>query len=399
MPTALAPRHRPDARQVLGGVFFVHGMLFASWTAHIPHVKAQLGLSDGRLGSILLATPVGSVAAMAVGAWLLPRLGSRLLSAICLIGYAVSGPFVGLAGTPVQLFLALLFWGAFQGTLDVAMNTQGTTQERRLSRTLMSGLHGRWSLGALTGAGIGALSVWVGLSLAWQLAVLGVLVTAAVPLMRVLAPTDEHEEPAAASPGVQASRGWTRPTVLTVALLGAVAMASFLCEGAAADWSAVYLKDTVGAPAAIASLGYGSYSLAMVVARLTADRVFARYDQARVIAALAAFGAVGFAAGLLVEQTAVVLIGLICLGIGLASVVPAMFSAAGRVRGLPPSTAIATVTAFGWAGFVCGPPAIGGLASLTSLPEALALVPVLTALIAVASYRALRRQPLGVATG
>ena len=388
------PARRPAARRVLGGVFFAHGMLFASWTAHIPHVKAHLGLSDGRLGTILLATPVGSVAAMAMGAWLLPRLGSRMLSVICLIGYAVAGPFVGLADSPAQLFIALLCWGAFQGTLDVAMNTQATTQERHAGRTLMSGLHGRWSLGALTGAGIGALGVWLGLSLAWQLTILAVLVVPAVPLMRALAPTDEHEESEAPVGGP--ARGWTRPTLLTVGLLGGVAMASFLCEGAAADWSAVYLRDDVGSPAAIASLGYGAYSLATVAMRLTADRVFARYDQAVVISGLAALGAAGFTIGLLVEQTAVVLIGLICLGIGLASVVPAMFSAAGRVGGLPASSAIATVTAFGWAGFVCGPPLIGGLASLGSLRESLALVPVLTVLIAAGTYRALRRRSAGL---
>jgi fucose permease len=378
-----------DARRALGGVFFAHGMLFASWTAHIPHVKSHLGLSDGGLGAVLLATPVGSVSAMAVGAWLLPRVGSRLLSMVCLTGYAVAGPFVGLANSSAQLFVALLCWGAFQGTLDVAMNTQATTQEHHSGRTLMSGLHGRWSLGALAGAGIGALGVWAGVSLAWQLTVLGAFVLLGVPLVRVLHPFDDHERPPA-TPASGQQRTWTRATLRSVTLLGAIAMVSFLAEGAAADWSAVYLRSSVGAAAAVASSGYAVYSLATVTTRLLADRLFGSFDQAKVVSWLAAIATVGFAAALITGRLAVALIGLICLGVGLATVVPTMFSAAGRLPNLPASTGIATVTAFGWAGFVCGPPLIGGLANATSLPWALGLIPLLTAFIAVGARRALR---------
>jgi fucose permease len=379
------PSARPNARQILGGVFFVHGLLFASWTAHIPHVKAQLGLSDGSLGLVLLATPVGSISAMIVTAWLQPRVGSRRMTAAGLIGYSVAGPFVGVATSRAGLFAALLCWGGFQGALDVSMNTQAVGQERAAGRPLMSGLHARWSLGALIGAGAGALGVWLGVSLTAQLLVLGALAVALVPFARRL--RDEHAPiPAGHDRAHVRMRRWPK----AVLLLSAVAFASMLCEGAAADWSAVYLRNSLGAAAAVASLGYACFAAAMVLVRLSGDRLIARYGAWLVLPVLTTVATVGFAAGLVSSNVVVALIGLAALGGGVAVVVPTVFGAAGGLPGIPSATGIAAVSACGWAGFVCGPPLIGQLASATSLPVALGIVPLLTCFIAVAARSVFR---------
>ncbi len=392
MPSAVtAPRPlvaRLSARRTVGAVFFVHGLLFASWAAHIPHVKAHVGLSDGELGLVLLATPVGSIAAMIVGAWLMPRVGSRRMVAACLAGYCVAGPFVGVAGSAgsaAGLFLALLCWGAFQGTLDVSMNTQAVAYQHAAGRPIMSGMHARWSLGALAGAGAGALGVGLGVSLTVQLLVLGAaampLVLWALRLPDDAAGHDAYDEHAAHDkPARRSIRHWPK----AVLLLAAVAFASMLCEGAAADWSAVYLRNSLHAEAVVASLGYAFFTAAMVLARLSGDALIARRGAGRVVAVLCVVATVGFAAGLASGNVVVALIGLATLGGGVATVVPTVFSAAGTLPGIASSSGIAAVSACGWAGFVCGPPIIGQLASATSLPVALGVVPLLTAFIAVA---------------
>ena len=153
-------------------IFFINGVLFASWTAHIPHVQADLRLGDGPLGIALLGAPVGSCLAMLLVARLLPIFGSRSIVRVTLLGYCVAGPFVGLAGSQAMLFVALAVWGAFQGTLDVSMNTQAINVERRARRTLMPGFHGAWSLGSFAGAGLGAVGVAIGVSLSSQLLLL-----------------------------------------------------------------------------------------------------------------------------------------------------------------------------------------------------------------------------------
>jgi hypothetical protein len=360
-------------------VFVVHGLLFASWTAHIPHVKQSLGLSDGTLGFALLGAPVGSVAAMCLAAVLLPRFGSRRILQVALIGYCAVGPLVGLTGT-----------------LDVAMNTQAIAVEKARRRPLMSGLHGGWSIGAFTGAGIGALAVGAGLALAPQLLILGSVALLGAGLLSTRLLPDRGGPGNAPSPGAPRSAAETlsaerdsggRSRWSTGMLsLAVIAFASMLCEGAAADWAAVYLSGPLGASGAVPGLAYAGFALAMVAVRLCGNRLLARFRPDRFVPVLALVATAGFTTALVIDRPLAAIVGFGCLGLGLASVVPAVFSAAGRLPGRHPGTAVATVSAFGWAGFVIGPPIIGRLAELTSLPTALGLLPVLTGFVALSSW-------------
>jgi fucose permease len=379
-------------------VFVVHGLLFASWTAHIPDVKTHLGLTDGTLGLALLGAPVGSVTAMIASSWLLPRVGSRRIVRVALVGYCAAGPLVGITGSLMALFAALFAWGAFQGTLDVAMNTQAIAVERAGRRPLMSGLHGSWSIGALAGAGIGALAVTAGITLSAQLLVLSTIALLAAGLLttRMLPAAAEYPDSPSALAGradaAQRQAGRVSRWSGGMIMLGAIVFAAMLCEGATADWSAVYLSGPLHARGVVPGLGYTAFALAMVTVRLSGNRLLTRFQPDRLLPALALVATLGFAAALLIAQPAAALLGFGCLGIGLASVVPAVFSAAGRVPGLPPGTAVATASACGWAGFVCGPPLIGRLSTRASLPVALGLLPLLTAFIVAGAFssRALR---------
>ena len=396
--TRLASNGAAAPRIAVTVVFVVHGLLFASWTAHIPHVKQSLGLTDGTLGFVLLGAPVGSVAAMCLAAMLLPRLGSRRIIQVALCGYCAAGPLVGLTGTLPALFGALVLWGAFQGALEVAMNTQAIAIERKSRRPLMSGLHGGWSIGAFTGAGIGALAVGTGIALTPQLLILGsvALLGAGLLSTRLLPDHRAGSKPFQSAPSSETETPTTEPEsgggrsrwstgMLTLAV---IAFASMLCEGAAANWASVYLSGPLGATGAVPGLAYAGFALAMVAVRLSGNRLLARFRPDRLLPVLALVATVGFTTALLLDRPLAAIVGFGCLGLGLASVVPAVFSAAGRLPGLHPGTAVATVSAFGWAGFVIGPPIIGHLAALTSLPIALALLPVLTGVVAFGSWLA-----------
>jgi hypothetical protein len=378
-------------------VFVSHGLLFASWTAHIPQVKDHIGLTDGSLGLALLGAPAGSVAAMLVVARVLPALGSKRMVQISMLGYSLAGPLVGLAGSLPALFAALFAWGAFQGTLDVSMNTQAVTVERAASRPMMSGFHACWSIGAFAGAGIGALGVAAGLSLTGQLLALAVpvLLIAGWLTTRMLpdpvAPASSDHKVTARGRTTSSRHPAGRAAIRMsgpVLILGGIAFASMLCEGASADWASVYLRGSIHVGAAAAGLGYTGFALMMVIVRLSGNRLLSRFRSQRLLPALAGVATVGFTAGLLAGGSAAVIAGFGCLGLGLALVVPTVNSAAGRLPGISPGTAIAMVSAWGWAGFVFGPPIIGQLASATSLTLALGVLPVLTACIVAATARA-----------
>jgi predicted MFS family arabinose efflux permease len=380
--TTSAVAERPRARTATLAVFFVHGFLFASWTAHIPAVKAHLGLTDATLGIVLLCTPIGSVIAMTLTGRLLAKRGSRRMVQLCLVGYCAAGPFVGLAASPVELGGALLVWGAFQGALDVSMNTQGIAVQLAQDRELMPTFHGGWSLGALGGAGIGVAAVAAHVALDTQMLILAVPVIVAGALLTPSMIADRgpaHDQPH--------QRGlWRNRTVIW---LGLIALATMLCEGATADWSAVYLRGPAHAGPAVAGLGYTLFALSMAAVRLLGTRLLERYRSERLIPALVLVAAAGMAAALLSGNAIIGLIGFASVGAGTSLVVPIVFSAAGHLRDAPSGASIAAVSTWGWAGFVCGPPLIGQLAGAGGLRGALVVLPVLSLLVALAMSRPL----------
>ncbi|OJZ73944.1 MFS transporter [Mycobacterium paraffinicum] len=367
------PRLR-RAKIAVTAVFIAHAVGFSSWAAHIPAVKAGLGLSDAALGTALFGAPLGSVLATVGSHWALPRWGSHRLIPVTAAGYALAGTTVGLARSGPALFAALALWGMFQGGLDVAMNTQAGTVERLARAPIMARFHGMWSLGALLGALIGAACVGAGVGLTPQLAAVGLVVLIVVAaLARGLIPDP------AASPRERSGRGWLTPTV---AILAAVAFVSFLCEGAATDWSANYVRNVVGAGPGVAALSYAAYTLTMVLTRLGAIRLHARVSARRLLPALALVGAAGMGVTLATANPVVAVGGFACLGVGVALLVPTAFSAAYGAGGA--GSAIAIVAATGWLGYLLGPPLIGHLADRVGLSAALVTIPVLMSVVAVA---------------
>ena len=178
-------------------------------------------------------------------------------------------------------------------------------------------------------------------------------------------------------------------------MLGGIAFADMLCEGAAADWAAVYFRNSLHTAPLVAGLAFTAYALAMVAVRLSGNRLVTRYSAHRLLPLLAAVASLGFAVGLIIDRPVGVLIGFALLGAGLGCVIPVILSAAGAVENVDTGKAVATVAGCGWAGYVVGPVLIGGIASSTSLHAALFLIPVLTGIVAVTTGTAkvLRYRP------
>ena len=395
---------RTTAVQGVIAVFFVHGMLFASWVAHIPQVKAHLGIGLGLLGVALLGAPIGSILAMSAAGYLVPRFGSRHVLRTGMVGYCLAGALLGLAGSLVVFFVVFMLWGLFQGTLEVAMNTQGVAVESAQGRPLMPDFHGSWSLGALGGAGIGTVAVALGVSLSSQLFVLGGISLAALAVLTSrLLPNDRNDHDDAPVAARRPGRGWLGAVILVLCI---VALADMLCEGAAADWSAVYMRSSLNTSGVILGLAYTLYSLVMVATRFAGSRLLAKWPKHRILPTLTTLATVGFAVGLAAHDTAITLIAFCCLGAGCALVIPTTYSTVGEMASANPGKAVALVSGVGWVGFVAGPPLIGQIASATSLRTALSVIPVLTALITalmvatgVFTTRSKRRQPGSPETG
>jgi MFS family permease len=379
---AVATIDRPSgARRATTAVFALHAVIFAAWTPHIPLVKERLGLDNGTLGLALLGAPLGAVCAMLVAGSAVSRWGSRLVIAVSLTGYAISSVGLGLAGSWLGLFSVLFVWGAFQSTLDIAMNAQAVAVETGYRRPIMASFHAGWSLAGFAGAGLGTLAVAFGVPLVWQMLVLSCAVAAMVwpltlPLLRGDSSTEDH----------RFALPW-RSRALVV--FSGLMFAGLFCEGAMGDWTAVYLRESLHAPARLVGSGYAAFAVAMFTGRSMGDWLVARFGNRRVVGTLAAVGALGLAAALLAGEPWAALIGFVLFGLGLSSVVPVVYRAAAAIPGLHAGEAIAGASTAGWAGMLLGPPAIGLFSHATSLPLALGILPLLCATVALGA-RALR---------
>ncbi|GHB29000.1 hypothetical protein GCM10010306_021820 [Streptomyces umbrinus] len=382
-PAADAQQHGPkSARHLLVGYYAGLGVVMAVWGARMPAVQAAAQLSAGRLAVVLLAAAFGMVAALQVGGRLVHHYGAArlLVGPAVLLGLTLVA--LGWCRSLPALITAAWIFGIAHGLFDIATNASAVRCQDAYGRPIMSGFHAAYSVGGLVGAGLAvATARWPHEVLFAGVGAMAALVAlASVPATRCVADLDKAAVAHTAAELGPASR--PRPRVW---LLGAMAGACLLGEGAAADWAAVHLH-TLQASATVSAAAYAAYSAAMAAGRLAGDRLTARYGPAPLIRAGAALAAAGLGIGLAVGTVSAALVGWTLLGLGLSTVVPAAVTAAGP--GGP--RAVASVAAVGYLGMLAGPAVIGALASLSSLPAALFLPVFLAGAVAVASHRALR---------
>jgi fucose permease len=299
------------------------------------------------------------------------------MTSLAAVGFCLLLPLPLVSPSVPWLVLSLLALGAGNGILDVSMNAQAVALERRYGRPILSSFHGLFSLGGFAGAAVTGLAMSGGMGdrthvTATALACAGAVVT----ILAWLVPSDGPAGP----PGPV----FVRPARALLGL-GLLAFGGLLAEGAMADWSAVYLRDALGTSPAVAAAGFTAFSLAMAAGRFGGDRLAARLHPDRLLRGSAALAAVGLGAALLIGRPAAAIAGFGLVGLGIANVIPILFSAAGRVPGVPAGTALAAVATTGYFGFLAGPPLIGLTAELTGLPVALGVVSACCALVALGS--------------
>jgi fucose permease len=376
----MAPGTRA-ARGAVTVIFFLNGVLLGSWAARIPAVKERLDLGEAQLGLALGLVALGALVAMPVSGWMSARGGSRRTTRFAFVLCCVAVPLPALAPGYALLLPGCLLLGAGNGSLDVAMNAHGVAVERRHDSPILSSFHAAFSGGALIGASTGGLAASVDLDVRWHL--LGVAVVAlALGLVacRALLPADADHAGGEAGPLLAKP-----PRALWA--VGAVGFCALVCEGATADWSAVYVKESLGAQAGVAALAFAAFSATMTIGRAIGDRLTSAWGPEALVRRGGMLSAAALAAALLIGHPVAAIAGFALLGIGIATMVPVVFRAASEVEGVTPGVGIAAASTMGYFGFLVAPPIIGGIAELTSLPVALGLLVLLCVVMAALAPR------------
>jgi fucose permease len=364
------------------GVFVVNGAAIGLWVAHIPWLQERFDLSKSAMGLVLVGLALAVILAFPVAGQAIVRHGSERIVWVGGIACALAVNLPLLAPHPLLVALGLAVLGGSSATQDVAMNSHGVKVEKDMRRPIMSSLHAGWAFGGMAGAGFAAACAALGLdarvTVAIGSALLVLLLIACVRRIGHGSAAEGDETPGFTLP----SRG--------VVLLAVLCLLVMVTEGAMADWGGLYLRQDLGASAAIAALAYSFFTAGMTAGRIVGDWINHRIGAVALLRWGALLTGAPLGAMLLIGEPAAALIGLFLVGLGVSNGVPLMFSAAGRQPDTPPGPGIAAVSSMGSLGFLAGPPFIGFLADATSLPWALA-----TLILGAAVVFALARRATG----
>ncbi|SHF90851.1 Fucose permease [Kaistia soli DSM 19436] len=369
-----------DSRRIMA-IFFIQSIAMGSWFPRIPEVQAALGLGPAQLALALLGMPIGLLLTLPFAGRVVAKIGARTAIMGGFLVFLVLAPLPAFAWNLPSLFFALLVVGTAVSGLELGMNVAADAIEHAAGAKIMSTCHGFWSLGQMVGSLVGvafaALAVPVSGSLVTvSLILLGPALWLGLTLPRL---------PDAVSHAAEPRRDWPGPSKALIGLcifVFGIAMA----EGAAADWSAVFLRDIIGAPLAQAGFGYTAYAFAIAAGRFLGDRLSTRFGPVMLARFCGAVTIIGI--GIVVTSSGALqaMIGLAALGFGCSVGFPLGVTAAARLGDRPAAPNVALLSLFALFGFLVGAPMIGFVAQHLDLRFGLAmLLPPLFLSVALAS--------------
>lgn len=364
-----------SVRWAVSMFYFGLGLCFSTWASRIPDIKTALHLGSGDLGLILFALPVGQLLVMPFSGKLVTRFGSRRILFITLLFYAFSLTNIGLATNSWQLALALVLFGMFGNVCNIALNTQGVYAEVLFKKTIMGSFHGTWSFAGFTGAlvGLGMLALQLSPYIHF-LIVAGIVVLIMIFNYKFLIKAKETLV-------TQQKKLFTKPdkTLIWYGVIGFCCMAS---EGVMFDWSGVYFKDVVKAPGALVILGYTSFMIMMASGRFLGDGLINKFGNRKVLQISGIMISIGLFTSVFFPYLIPSTLAFMVVGLGVASVVPTLYSLAGKNKAVPPGEALTIVSSVSFLGFLLGPPVIGYIAELSSLRFSFAFIGIFGFMIA-----------------
>jgi MFS family permease len=364
------------------GVFLANGFGIGAWAVEVPRIKESLALSDTSLGIALFAFALGAIVAMPLAGQLAPRFGSGRATALLGAAFVIALPLPAFAPSLAVLCFVLFALGAANGALDVSMNGHASTIETQWRAPIMSSFHAAWSAGGLLGAATGAMLQKGGVGVIGGLLAPAAFIAVLIVSAATLALRDLGPRAGAASSGF----AWPSGGVMKLAMLAFLCM---LVEGAVADWSAVYLRSTLNQEASVAAIGYSAFAFSMAACRIVGDVSVRRFGSSRVVALGGMVAVAGLALVLSLPTVLTACVGFAMVGVGLANIVPVIFSAAGRST-VTPATGVSMAATAGYAGFLVGPPLIGLGAGVLGLRVALCVLVMATLIVCLLGGKAVR---------
>jgi fucose permease len=366
----LAEQTIPSAqagRWAAASMFLANGFVVGSWSPHIPGVAQRLALDEFALGLLILCFGLGAIAAMTVSGQMVTRLGSRRTLLVFALPVIIALPLVLLMPSVWLTAFALTVFGGAIGGMDVAMNANVVLLEKRLGRAIMSSSHGFWSLGGFVGGALGGVLIErVGLfPHAWAVAFIAAMI---VGLAYPMVTDDRGPTTSDVAKAGESSQG-RLPQHAAIYVIGAMAMLCLCAEGAILSWSALFLQKAMLADTATAGFAFAGFSGAMAVTRFLGDTVRNRLGAVTTFRLSGVIAGVALTVAGLAMNPWVAIIAFSASGVGIANMVPILFSSAGNQPDVDAGVAMSVVTTMGHSGILLAPSIIGFVGGLFGLGQ------------------------------
>ena len=346
--------------------FFGLGFATAAWAPLIPFAQQRLHFNHADFGLLLLCSGLGAMLAMPATGKIVQRIGCRVPIGFALLLLAVLLPSLSLWTSPLMMAITLFLFGTAAGSLGVALNIQAVVVEKNSLKSLMSGFHGMASLGGLAGVltitALLALSISAVMSAFAVSLLLVIIVFLSVPYSIKAVENTSLE----ASSKVKKSIRQRLPQPLII-LIGIACFIIFMVEGAAMDWSGIYLTQQYGVNTAFAGLAYTFFAIAMTTGRFTGHYLIRYFGEKKLLTYSAICATLGLALVSIAPYWWLVLVGYTLVGTGCSNIVPIMFSRAGRQTVMPSAVALSCVSTMAYTGILVGPAFIGMVSELIGL--------------------------------
>ncbi|SHI39880.1 Fucose permease [Mesonia phycicola] len=344
-------------RIALSTCFFLAGFCFSSWASRIPTIKDNFNLSEAELGNLLLVMPIASLIGLPISGWMVAKFSSRNPLVLSMLFFGASLLVLGYTSNIIVLIAAVSVFSFCMRIINIFMNTQTITLQKKFTKKIIGSFHGIWSTGGL--AGVAFCTLILKLNISFELHMLMVTTITFVGAIAAYFYLLKNDK---ATAGNKIKLGKPDPFIF---YLGILIFFASVCEGGMFDWSSVYFKDVIEED--IFTLGYFTFMIFMALSRFSSDRVIEKIGMQKSYYLSASLIVVGITTVILLPYFWPALIGFSLIGLGVAAVIPMIFTSAGDSKKYSAGMAISIISTYGILGRLLGPPLIGYLAEIFSL--------------------------------
>jgi MFS family permease len=377
-PTVGAERIR-KVHVALLVLFFTQGFISTTIIPRVPEMIDQINVSFVTWGLIIGFAGLGSLVGMTMASKIVARFGTRKMA---LWGGTAAALFFAcypLTSSPLLFFLLNVASGFSMSVYNISMQSQSVAlQKAVVGKTIIGKFHALWSIGAAVSALVSGLLVsfmpfWLHMLIVQGLAI-GIFIYYG---RHLLLPSEDEPVPSSKKSGKK-MLFWKSPGQLWLVTVGL--FAGVFPEGVMMDWSALYAREVLGLNASLGAVPYIAFVTAMIIGRLSISRLTKAFHISELSKYGGLFGSALFGLGALsgpwiagldkILALVVVSVLWFVAGLGLASMVPSFMTAAGYIKGLTTSQAVARMMVINSFSFMLAKYIMGAIAEGVDLVAA-----------------------------